>query len=93
MSQKDQIASLKAALHEEGADIDQLLAMHSAEVAQLADMQAQLATALAAANADSPDIQAAFDQVKAQTAKIAATLPPPAPAPASDAGSASDAST
>lgn len=80
MALKDQTAALQAALDEEEKDIDQVLALVSSEVAQIADLQKQLADA-AAGGADNPDVAAAIKRIQDKTAALVAVLPPPAPPP------------
>jgi hypothetical protein len=71
-----QFDDLKAALAEEDKDIDAVLALVASEVAKITDLQNQLAAALANA---APDLTAQIADIQAQTAKLAAVLPPPAP--------------
>ena len=67
-----QLDDLKAAIADEDAEIDAILALVSTELKTIADLQAQLAAAIAAG---SPDLSSLITDVQAKTAALKAALP------------------
>lgn len=67
-----QIDDLKAAIAAEDANIDAILALVNTELASIADLQAQLATAI---SNTAPDLSSIIADVQQKTAALAAALP------------------
>lgn len=73
-----QYDDLKAAIADEDAEIAEVLAFVNTGLAQIKDLQDQLAVAIAN---QAPDLSAQIADIQSQTTALAAVLPPPAPIP------------